>query len=362
LPNISTKLEFFLFADDTNIYFESNDLQSLEITVNEELKKLCLWLNINRLALNVGKTNFVIFRANKPLYHNVTLIMNKKALIQKDHVKYLGILIDEHLRWNYQTTNVSKKISRGIGILAKLRNCMDPKLLKNIYYCLVYSHVSYGIHAWGSACSKEIEKILKLQKKAARILTGKQYFQIYGEPASPLPSAEPLFKELKILMFKDIFALNVVKFVFKTLRNESPAIFSDWFTYSHSVHSHATTSAAIINRQEYFDIGSAEDTKLLFIKRSNLVKYGAKMLRVSGPILWNNLPKGIHESSSVNSLKFNLKNLFIGKYKDNSDNYNNNNNNNNNNNINNSINNNNNTNNNNNLIRLNRPFVSRWDQ
>ena len=64
LPNISDKLTFFLFADDTNIYYESTDLEELEKTVNEELKKLSLWLNINRLALNVAKTNFVIFRSS----------------------------------------------------------------------------------------------------------------------------------------------------------------------------------------------------------------------------------------------------------------------------------------------------------
>ena len=40
LPNISDKLKFFLFADDTNIYFDSDDLISLEKTVNGELKKL----------------------------------------------------------------------------------------------------------------------------------------------------------------------------------------------------------------------------------------------------------------------------------------------------------------------------------
>ena len=83
-------MTFFLFADDTNIYYESTDLKELEKTVNEELKKLSLWLNINRLALNVAKTNFVIFRSpKKKSDHNVTIIMNRKALQQKDHVKYL---------------------------------------------------------------------------------------------------------------------------------------------------------------------------------------------------------------------------------------------------------------------------------
>ena len=81
---------------------------------------------MNRLALNVGKTNFVIFRGKKKVYHNVTLILNRKALEQKDHVKYLGVFMDEHLNWKYHISHVIKKISRGIGILGRLRSYMKP--------------------------------------------------------------------------------------------------------------------------------------------------------------------------------------------------------------------------------------------
>ena len=320
LPNISEKLSFFLFADDTNIYYESDNLLDLEKTVNEELKKLCLWLNINRLALNVGKTNFVIFRANKKLTHNVTLVMNKKALEQKDHVKYLGVLIDQHLKWNYHISNISKKISRGVGILAKLRNYMDTDLLKTIYYCLVYSHASYGIHAWGSACNSECEKINILIKKAARIMTGNQYFQMYGEPAGPLPSAEPLYKELNILNLHDIFDLNVAKFIYSTLSGLSPEIFSNWFTYTNTIHSHATTSSVTINQTNYFDIGTTEPNKTLFTKNSNLVKYGARMISVYGPTLWNRLPKKIQDSASLATFKIQLKKYLISQYNSNSNN------------------------------------------
>ena len=290
--------------------------------------------------MNVGKTNFVIFRANKPLTHNVTLIMNKKALDQKDNVKYLGVLIDEHLRWNYHISNISKKISRGVGILGKLRNFMDTDLLKTIYYCLVYSHLSYGVHAWGSACKTETEKIVVLLKKAARIMTGNQYFQIYGEPAGPLPHAEPLYKELGILNFQDIFDLNIAKFVYSTLNGQSPAIFSDWFTYTHSIHSHATTSSITINRKDYFDVGTAESNKTLYAKKPNLVKYGARMIKFYGPILWNSLPKKIQNSSSITTFKIELKKHFINRYnRNNNINNNNNNSNNNNNNSNNNNNN-----------------------
>ena len=40
LPNISNILQFYLFADDTNIYYEDDNLENLEATINNELKKL----------------------------------------------------------------------------------------------------------------------------------------------------------------------------------------------------------------------------------------------------------------------------------------------------------------------------------
>ena len=56
LPNISKLLlNFDLFADDTNIYYESSSLQELEKAINKELHKLYLWLNVNRLLLNIDK-------------------------------------------------------------------------------------------------------------------------------------------------------------------------------------------------------------------------------------------------------------------------------------------------------------------
>ena len=314
LPNISDKLDFFLFADDTNIYFESDDLVTMERTVNEEIKKLCLWLNLNRLALNVSKTNFVIFRANKSLYHNVTLIMNRKAIQQTKQVKYLGVFVDEHLNWNYHISQVAKKIGRGIGIIAKLRQYLNLDMLKNVYYCLVYSHLSYGVQVWGSAGTSSLKKLVILQKKAVRILSNKQYFQIHGEPYGPLPASDPLFKNLEILKLHDIFRLNVVKFVYETLIYESPQNFWTWFTYSHQVHSYATKSSTVVSCDNYFDTGTLEPTLTLRIEKSKLVKYGDRLMKVLGPQMWNVLPSDIQESASVNIFKKDVKTFYFSQY------------------------------------------------
>ena len=312
LPNISSKLSFFRFADDTNIYYESNNLIELEKTVNKELKILSLWLNLNRLALNVSKTNFVIFRSpKKPLNHNVTLIMNRKAIEQKDHVKYLGILMDQHLTWKQQIANVSKKISRGIGILAKLRGIgLDKSLLCNIYYCLVFSHLSYGVEAWGSACHSNLSKIRVLQNKAVRIISGRQYFQIFGETPGPLPSADPLYKELEFLDFNDIYNFNVAKFIYLTLCGISPSLFHDWFKYTHEVHSYSTRSSVVIREDDKIP------TYTLSTKHSNLQNYGRKMIQVSGPLVWNKLPFDLQDSISIATFKMYLKKYYIDQYAD----------------------------------------------
>ena len=55
IHNCSSKLKFFLFADDTNITFADKNLKTLEVTVNNEIGKLNNWLTSNKLTLNTKK-------------------------------------------------------------------------------------------------------------------------------------------------------------------------------------------------------------------------------------------------------------------------------------------------------------------
>ena len=209
----------------------------------------------------------------------------------------------------YQINNVALKISRGIGILALLKPVLKTKLLRNIYYSLVYSHLSYGIEAWGSADKTCLNKINILQNKAMRIMSGVQYFQIYGQEPGPLPSSAPLYHKMEILKFDDIFKLNIAKFVYSTLMFESPTNFHQWFAYDHEVHDHSTRSSTEIIHDEYFDIGVAVQSFTLHTKGSNN-DYGVKMIQKSGPIIWNSIPDNIQKAATINTFKFNLKKYF----------------------------------------------------
>ena len=58
----SKLLSFFLFADDTNIFYSNSNIHTLTKTVNEELKNVSDWLKANKLSLHIKKTRSLIFK------------------------------------------------------------------------------------------------------------------------------------------------------------------------------------------------------------------------------------------------------------------------------------------------------------
>ena len=130
LPNITKAVNFYLFADDTNMNYESKSLIDMEKTINKELSKLYL----NHLSLNLDKTHFIISHPyNKPLKKQITIKINKKAIKEQCFIKYLGVLIDSKLSWKHHVSKISKTISRSLGIIYKLQPFLPLKIMKNVY-------------------------------------------------------------------------------------------------------------------------------------------------------------------------------------------------------------------------------------
>ena len=112
------------FADDTNLLFVHRSLISLCKKVNHDLKGITDWLNANRISLNANKTEFVIFRSpRKKIDCEVKLKLNGKRLFPSRYIKYLGVLVDEHLSWNYHINDLVKKLNRSNSMLSRIRFC-----------------------------------------------------------------------------------------------------------------------------------------------------------------------------------------------------------------------------------------------
>ena len=305
LPNISNILQFYLFADDTNIYYEAENLDKLELVINKELKKLHTWLIVNRLSLNIDKTNFVVFHPyNKPLKKHITLKIYKKAISEKEQVKYLGITIDSTLSWRNHIDNVSNKISKTVGLLYKIRYFVDIKIIKTLYYSLVYPHLIYGIEVWGSAAETHLNKLLILQKKIVRLIC---YSDKRQADYSFSPS-NPLFYKLEIHKIHDIFKINLSKFIFKCLNKMTPVSFHSWYQLTSVLYRYGT-------RSKFVNIDNSIETKTLFVPTARTSYYGLKLSKVLGPKIWNTLPPLLRINESINNFNKKLKTFLINNYK-----------------------------------------------
>ena len=160
----SDKLKFYLFADDTNILYADKNLKAIEQTVNVELNNVHDWLTTNRLTLNTKKSNFLIFRPRQKKMHFSPQISildcetnQRVSLEQKSYIKYLGVLIDQNLPWKSHVDSVIVKISKTIGMIAKLRYFVPSTVLVNIYNSLILPYITYGLLCLGQ-CVKCVFK------------------------------------------------------------------------------------------------------------------------------------------------------------------------------------------------------------
>lgn len=81
--------------------------------------------------------------------------------------KYLGVMINSHLRWDIHTEYVAKKIQTIIPSLY----VSEETLMIVLYYALIESRLRYGVQAWGIAKKSYVEKIDKLQRKCLKLIS-----------------------------------------------------------------------------------------------------------------------------------------------------------------------------------------------
>ena len=114
------------------------------------MKNLTVWLNANKISLNVQKTELVIFKhQRKKIDSEVRIKLSRKRLYPTDSVKYLGVRIDENLNWKH-VSDITIKLNRANALLFKIRNFVNVKTLKTIYYTISDSHINYANVILGS--------------------------------------------------------------------------------------------------------------------------------------------------------------------------------------------------------------------
>ena len=179
------------FSDDTNLLHFNKSVAKLNKLVNLDMKNLTVWLNANKISLNVEKIELVIFKhQRKNLDTEIKTKLNRKRLYPSQSVRYLDIKVDQNLNWKDDSNGIAVKLNRANARLFKIRNFVNITILKTICFSIFDSHINYANLVWAQN-SNAMSGILTLQKKAMRISTSQ----------SRNSHSIPLFFKLKLLKF-----------------------------------------------------------------------------------------------------------------------------------------------------------------
>jgi hypothetical protein len=162
LPSHSNLLTL-LFADDTALAAEDDDIYRLTQLVNLEFKKICTYFRQNRLSLHPDQTKFLVISNSRQVHiSNLSIfIINNNpnengplkifALqrMKNDDVtpaiKYLGVYFDPQLNFKYQVRQIVKKLSVALFTLRNVKNVLPLSALKTLYYSIFHCHLTYAV-------------------------------------------------------------------------------------------------------------------------------------------------------------------------------------------------------------------------
>ena len=150
-----------------------------------------------------------------------------------------------------------------------------------LYCVIILPYFSYCNIIWANSCKSKIQKLIILQKKIIRIISGLHFCSHTG----------PVFKQLKLLKFSDINLHQQSIFMYKSINNIFPSQFSNLshFNCNSEIHKYSTRSATQINMPKH---------------RTRRFQY---YIRYSGPKFSNSLPARLHNSRSLQAFSHTMK-------------------------------------------------------
>ena len=283
LPDVPLKCNTNMYADDTELDYATkpSDLQIMETVINEDLSRLETYFEHNKLSLNVAKCEFLVIGTQQQVNkcNDISIKMCNTEVKNVHSAKYLGMTIDRNIKWDIHTDKLKNKISSKVALLQRLKKIVPIETLKQLYDTIVLPHFDYCDIIYGQCSDENLEKLQKLQNRAARILTG----------SGPQEHREDMFTKLKWLSLANRQQLHKCVMVYKALNGLAPPYIRDSFVSNSQVHSYRTRNCNKLNIKPY--------------KK----EYYAKSFEISGARTYNNLPENVTCATSLNIFKSQLE-------------------------------------------------------
>ena len=288
LHHFLTETNLTHYADDTSTVFADTSLYNVFSKAQECLVQFQNWAVANYLTVNSSKTKYLLFcpRTSECIIP-YDLRLHNTSLERVNTIRYLGLLIDDKLKFDYHVTNVCSRLSRAAGISYAVNQNLTIQAASSLYFSFTHSIISYLLLFWGSTYDTYVNRVQILQNKIVRNLFANKIEH---------HNTNELFLKLHILKVKDVFRRELGISIFKAL-------------YLNCYDS-ITESLAALNWTHNYNTRKINAFRLPQVKTVTHSRH----LIFAAVQFWNSLPLEIRAAPSINSFKLKLKNYLLAKY------------------------------------------------
>ena len=201
------------------MHLSHNNIKSLQIQTANEVDKINIWINANKLTINYIKSCFILVGNKQAAESDFNLCINHIKIEQSDQVKRLGVHLDSKLSWKIHIEKLTCKLLKVCGIIYKLRHYVLLFTLKLFHYAMFHSHLQYSLLNWGRACKSQYHKHVIFHNNILRACL----FRPLHHPTNLL------YSDCSTLKLEDMIKMEFAKFMFKFNNCMVPTSFNNYF-------------------------------------------------------------------------------------------------------------------------------------
>lgn len=140
----------------------------------------------------------------------LSVVINHQTIPASHSTRFLGVILDKHLKFHAHAQYLLKKVSIGIHVILKARPYFPQHVILSLYYSYIHSHLSYCLSSWGNTYNTHLDNLRRLQNQAVRLMTFSPY----------LCRSIPLYVDLNILPLNKLFTLKLAVIMFRLIHHD----------------------------------------------------------------------------------------------------------------------------------------------
>ena len=189
------------------------------------------------------------------------IVIDGQSIVEVNETKFLGVVTDNKCKWSSHLGHISNIISKGIGVITKVRKVFDQTTLMSLCNSLILHYIMYCVDVWGNAYETHLRHLMTLQNKIVKLIAD----------VPPRTNVDVLYVKLNILPLKTLYIYNVGLFMYKYDNDMLPELFLDMLTPVRNIHDFNTRAATEHN---------------LYVTFHGTTR-SRKCIRYSGAHVWN---------------------------------------------------------------------------